>query len=132
MVQRSRRQHPVRKSASFVKRKRELPREVQTGSITLALRRVGRSQLTRYPRKTPSFLLASFGGAGDVVRVADDQRRVVAAGGHVQRFVKLPAIIGQFEGAAHFAAAGILFVGDQAVAVPFGGDLLIIFIFGFL
>src|SRR2546423_6301179 len=128
MVQRSRRKHPLRKSASFVKRKRELPKEVQTGRA-LAL---GRSPLTRYPRKTPSFLLTSFGGARDVVRVADDQRRVVAAGGHVQRFVKLPAIIGQFEGAAHFAAPGILFVGDQAVAVPFGGGLLIVFIFGFL
>src|SRR6266481_846972 len=103
---------------------------------TLALggRKIATDSLPAVSQKDPlrSFLLTSFGGDGDVVRVADDQRRVVAAGGQVQRFVKLPAIIGQFEGAAHFAAAGILFVADQAVAVPSGGDLLIVFIFGFL
>src|SRR5260370_2422375 len=69
---------------------------------------------------------------GLLVDVADDQRRAVPADGHVQCFVELHAVVRELKGAAHLVAARILFLGDQTMAIPFCGDLLIVRIFGFL
>src|SRR6266446_1699729 len=60
-----------------------------------------------------------------VVHKTDDEGRVGATGSHVQGFVKLFAVVRQFESAAHFFSARGLFVGDEPGAVPMGGDLLI-------
>ncbi len=47
-----------------------------------------------------------------VVDVADDERRVIAASGHFQRFVELPAIRRKFKRAAHLVAARIFLITD--------------------
>jgi hypothetical protein len=48
-----------------------------------------------------------------------------------ESFVELLAVVRELVGAAHFAAARIFLVGDQAVAVPVCRDLLIIDVLGF-
>src|ERR1700739_3831769 len=64
-----------------------------------------------------------------VVHEAEDARSVVAAAGHVQGFVKLPAVFGELEGAAHFVASRILLLRNASVAIPLRGDFLVAVIF---
>src|SRR6266404_4247920 len=69
---------------------------------------------------------------GNVVHVATHEGCVAPPGGHVHRFIELPAIRGQLIRPAHFVSTRIFFIADQPRSVKLRGDFLITLILGFL